>query len=711
MGKYLSRVAQFHPPGYSHQVASGVRGVMRSLAILLLALVLPVLMVVALAPTTSHAEGACHGERFADVCPDQWFYKDVVDLAALGVISGFSDGTFRPNVEITRGQLMKLIVSTSGLVAPLPTSPTYADVRPDDSAFRWVEIASEKGVVGGYACGGAGEPCDTERRAYFRPTVRTNRGQIAKMVANAFGLTSAPTSGPTFADVPTSSPYFDYVGVMNEFGIVGGYPCGAAGEPCDSRGLPYFRPNMTATRAQSAKMINISLTAKKGRKSPTPAAVPQTKTPTATATITTIASSTSTPPPSTSATSPATSSATSMNTIATTPTSTPTTSATATQVPQQSRYLYGLLGQGGLGESIDVTLLQQQYDAGVRVRLLQLGWNVLQPSGPSTWSVGTAAAFQQRIDAFVSNNPDVQIVLDFGVQYPPSWVAQIDPLVDQYGTVWQASSSSRGGVNVYWSPTVRQHLADYIARVFTSLDFHDRLWAVRVGMYQGELLYPHQSNSGKNLSFWAFDSNAQAQSPVPGWKPGEPSPNGEARAFYYWYVDNLVGTFNFFLSEIRKHYSGYVAPVTPGIGIWDGTANQLISRNLYDTSLGYYDTGNYWQRIFALLPGAGTGVINWCSSVGDLSGNDSSSKWWEWSSGKIMAYLAHQNGRQIFAENPGRNAYDTSGGADPRTTMGAILNTMRNSGYMGLLWVRQADMSNPQYASLEQYKQMISQYP
>lgn len=514
-----------------------------------------------------------------------------------------------------------------------------------------------------------------------------------------------------FADVPASSPYYNYVGVMAEFGIAGGYSCGAVDEPCDTQRLPYFRPYSTATRAQSAKIVNISLAtaSKKVRKSPTPEAASPTRTTISTASATAVvASSTATQAPPATATASSTSSATSTNAAAATPTSTP--SATATQAAQRSSYLYGLLGQGGLGESIDTTLLQQQYDAGVRLRLLQLGWNVLQPGGPGTWSAGTASSFQQRIDAFVATNPDVQIVLDLGVQYPPSWAAQVDPLVDQYGTTWQASSSSRGGVNVYWSTAVRQYAADYVARVFSGLNFRGRLWAVRVGMYQGELLYPHQSNSGKNLSFWAFDSNAQAQSPVPGWKPGDASPNGEARIFYYWYVDNLVGTFNFFLAEVRKHYSGYVAPVTPGIGIWDGTANHLIARNLYDSSLGYYDTGNYWQRIFALLPGADKGVINWCSSLGDLSGNDSSSKWWEWSSGKIMAYLAHQNGRAIFGENPGRNAYDTSGGADPRTTMGSIFNTMQSSGYMGLLWVRQADMANPLYASLEQYKNMMSQY-
>ena len=76
----------------------------------------------------------------------------------------------------------------------------------------------------------------------------------------------------------------------------------------------------------------------------------------------------------------------------------------------------------------------------------------------------------------------------------------------------------------------------------------------------------------------------------------------------------------------------------------------------------------------------------------------------------MMAYMAHQNGRQIYGENPGHNAFDASGGVDPRTTMQADFATMQNSSYLGLMWVSQADMSNPAYATLAQLSQMISAY-
>src|SRR6478672_9257754 len=102
---------------------------------------------------------------------------------------------------------------------------------------------------------------------------------------------------------------------------------------------------------------------------------------------------TPTPPPPT-ATSPATQ----------TPPPTSTAISTPTASPTPGGHLYGLVGQGGLGEQIDTSLLQQQYNAGARLRLLQLGWDVLQPTGPTSWDSGVVSAFQQRIDAFVLNN-------------------------------------------------------------------------------------------------------------------------------------------------------------------------------------------------------------------------------------------------------------------------------------------------------------------
>ncbi len=390
------------------------------------------------------------------------------------------------------------------------------------------------------------------------------------------------------------------------------------------------------------------------------------------------------------------------------PTATPT--PTPPPPPAAASHVYGLVGQGGLGEPIDPALLQQQYAAGVRGRLLELGWDGLQPGGTNDWNSAWGAAFQRRIDAFVATGPDTVLYLDLGLGYAPSWAAATNRLTDQYGATWDPSNG--GGLNVYFSPTVRQYVANYVHKIFTNLDFHGRLAIVRVGIYGGELLFPYKSNgSSQPDSFWAYDATAQATSPVPGWRPGQATPHNEAQRFYYWYVDTLTDTFNFVLKEIRKSYAGNVAPVTPGSGMWDTNVATLVARNLYVPGWSYTGTGNFWQRIYARLPPASANVVNWQSSVGDISGtNDSSMNPMDWSSAHQHAYLAHQNGRQIYGENPGRNAYDTSTGADPRTTMQWDFQAMQSYGFAGLMWVRQSDMTNPAYASLQQYGATIARY-
>src|SRR3712207_9253143 len=92
--------------------------------------------------------------------------------------------------------------------------------------------------------------------------------------------------------------------------------------------------------------------------------------------------------------------------------------------------------------------------------------------------------------------------------------------------------------------------------------------------------------------------------------------------------------------------------------------------------------------------------------MGDISGwNETGPNWWEWSSTKQIAHLARLNGRQVYGENSGGNAFDTSGGAHSRTTMQWIFQAMQANGYLGIMWLSQNDMADPRYPSLQQYQQ------
>lgn len=65
---------------------------------------------------------------------------------ALGLISGFPDGTFRPDDPVTRAQIARLVVSAAGLT-PEGEAP-YADVAGDAWFAGWVGAAHRAGLIG-----------------------------------------------------------------------------------------------------------------------------------------------------------------------------------------------------------------------------------------------------------------------------------------------------------------------------------------------------------------------------------------------------------------------------------------------------------------------------------------------------------------------------------------------------------------------------------
>jgi 5'-nucleotidase/2',3'-cyclic-nucleotide 2'-phosphodiesterase/3'-nucleotidase/5'-nucleotidase len=186
--------------------------------------------------------------------PNDTFYSYVRCLACLGIISGYPDGTFKPNHNVTRGQLAKIVSNSAGF-ADSQSTQMFQDVPVGSTFFEYAGRLASRGYMQGYACGGPGEPCEAGNLPYFRPGSNATRGQISKIVSNAAQFTD-PQPTMLFQDVPPNSPFHHYIGRLASRGYMNGYTCGAPGEPCIApRNLPYFRPNNDATRGQTSKIV------------------------------------------------------------------------------------------------------------------------------------------------------------------------------------------------------------------------------------------------------------------------------------------------------------------------------------------------------------------------------------------------------------------------------------------------------------------------
>ncbi|MEO5952651.1 MAG: S-layer homology domain-containing protein [Chloroflexia bacterium] len=139
-------------------------------------------------------------------------------------------------------------------ITPTVCAIQFQDVVLGSTFYAYVRCMVCQGIVDGYPCGAAGEPCNATNDPYFRPNNNVTRGQIAKIVANSAEF-NEPVTGQSFEDVVPGSTFYEYIQRLSDRGIMKGYDCGDP-EPCVAPGnRPYFRPNSDATRGQLAKIV------------------------------------------------------------------------------------------------------------------------------------------------------------------------------------------------------------------------------------------------------------------------------------------------------------------------------------------------------------------------------------------------------------------------------------------------------------------------
>ncbi|MEA2478407.1 MAG: hypothetical protein QOJ07_329 [Thermoleophilaceae bacterium] len=187
------------------------------------------------------ALGPPQAQTYTDLQPGTAFHDEVEALTAHGVVTGYADGTFRPKIEITRGQLAHMVwkamtvEGAPGAPVPGPT-PIFTDVSPGSAFYAPIEFIGSRGIASGYADG------------TFRPSAGATRAQLAKQVDLAIGGPAGPPPPtPTFSDVPTTHPFYPFVEDLAARGVVSGFADGT------------FRPLAGALRGQAAKVVALAL--------------------------------------------------------------------------------------------------------------------------------------------------------------------------------------------------------------------------------------------------------------------------------------------------------------------------------------------------------------------------------------------------------------------------------------------------------------------
>lgn len=117
---------------------------------------------------------------FADV-EGHWAKPFIEALAAKGIISGFSDGTFRPRDPVTRAQFA-VIINKAFSPTPIRPAMNFGDVKNNFWAYRDIQAAYRGGFLSGY-----------EGRV-FRPQQEITRVQALVSLVSGLKLPTGDTS-------------------------------------------------------------------------------------------------------------------------------------------------------------------------------------------------------------------------------------------------------------------------------------------------------------------------------------------------------------------------------------------------------------------------------------------------------------------------------------------------------------------------------------
>src|SRR6185503_21094079 len=81
---------------------------------------------------------------FSDVPPEHVFYTNIRCLACRGILSGYADGTFRPQNDTTRGQIAKVVSNAAGIDDD-PGPQVCEDVAADNPFYLWINRPANRG--------------------------------------------------------------------------------------------------------------------------------------------------------------------------------------------------------------------------------------------------------------------------------------------------------------------------------------------------------------------------------------------------------------------------------------------------------------------------------------------------------------------------------------------------------------------------------------
>ncbi|MEB2280166.1 S-layer homology domain-containing protein [Lysinibacillus xylanilyticus] len=215
------------------------------MATLALAIATPV---IAIPGNNSSAEAATYKNPFKDIISAHPYYDILHEMRDKGIITGYGDGTFKPDVKISRQHAAVLIQRVKKL-NPKVGLKAYKDVPKTHQYYDAIMQLQQTGLI------------KADPKGNFNPDKELTRGEMALILATAFDLKA--TGKHPFKDVSQTTEEGKAIAALYEAEITTGYDATT------------FKPNEPLSRAHYAVFLYRALNYEKKIEKPTQTDIPK----------------------------------------------------------------------------------------------------------------------------------------------------------------------------------------------------------------------------------------------------------------------------------------------------------------------------------------------------------------------------------------------------------------------------------------------------
>ena len=196
-----------------------------------MAVLLSGIITVSALPLYSFADTINVSDTFTDVQKGNWEENGIMSLVHKGVISGYPDGTFKPNQITKRGEFVSLLNKIFGLKNS--SEIKFTDVPKELWCYDAICVAVGEGYIAGYPDG------------TFKPNAPITREESAVLLAKILEKKGEKIEGNIVLPKDEISPWAkEAVAFVMSKKLMSGYPDGT------------FKPTRQITRAESAVLMN-----------------------------------------------------------------------------------------------------------------------------------------------------------------------------------------------------------------------------------------------------------------------------------------------------------------------------------------------------------------------------------------------------------------------------------------------------------------------